>query len=119
MPNVISTMTASVQYNVYEKTPSGDNRIVRSVIIAGGANAANKHFITPEGVMTEVTQDELENVLMKDPMFKVHMDGGFIKVIRSKSMNVKDMESKDASAPVTDADCEKQGLAKPAVDTED
>ena len=114
MPNITSTLTTPVQYNVWETTPSKEIRIKRSVTIQGGANVANKNFITPEGVVTEVTQDELDEVLLNDPVFILHLEGGFVKVSKSAKLNVKDMTARDESAPLTDKDCADKGLAIPS-----
>lgn len=103
MPYVYSTATSSIRYSEY-KTAKDVNTIVRSVTIAGGANVANKHLITPLGVATRVTDDELE-FLMKDLSFKKHLERGFMKIEKTKKdpevVVAKGMELRDASAPET------------------
>lgn len=80
---VFSTLAASNKYLNYGKggadlpQPQGDG-----VLIKGGTGVADKHFVTPRGVMTEVTAKELE-YLNENPVFKQHVLNGFITVEES------------------------------------
>jgi len=108
MPNITSTMTNSVEYPLYKTTPGGESVAVKSVIIAGGANVASKHFQTFEGVVTEVTDEEVDMLLSNDT-FKTHLENGFVKIHKTKKMQVKDLEPEDKAAPLTPKSYAKKG----------
>ena len=77
-----------------------------SVLIKGGTGVANDRLITPLGVSTEITEYDLEE-LQKNPSFKDHEKNGFVVVKAKKAEAEKvaaDMNLKDESAPLTDAD---------------
>lgn len=77
-----------------------------SVLIKGGTGVANDRLITPLGVSTEITDHDLEE-LQKNPSFKDHEKNGFVVVKAKKAEAEKvaaDMNLKDESAPLTDAD---------------
>lgn len=118
MHYVFSTLTATTNYAMYAPNTSRDLPVIeRSIIIKGGANLADKHFITPKGVMTEVSDTDLE-LLMKDYHFQQHMELGFITVERVKAdaeVVAADMTSKDASAPMTPDDEKFKGEDAPKV----
>jgi hypothetical protein len=117
MPHVYSTATAGQDYIQYEKGPNDTPIPVRTVRIAGGANLANKNFLTPRGVSSTVTDDELE-FLKKHPHFQHHMKAGFMTYDEKKRASdiddvVGDMKAADKSAPKTPKDFEKGNGAKP------
>lgn len=101
---IFSTLTCDNAYNLYhprlhDKAP---NRIARSVVIKGGANVSDKKFrITSPGVMTKVTDEELE-LLKNNVVFKRHVERGFL-IIENKKVEVEKasskMTKKDRSAP--------------------
>jgi hypothetical protein len=77
-----------------------------AVLIKGGTGVANQRLITPLGIMTEIDDADLEE-LEKNQGFKDHKDKGFITVQKKKADTEKvaaDMNLKDESAPLTDAD---------------
>lgn len=81
-----------------------------SVLIKGGTGVANDRLITPLGVSTEITEYDLEE-LQKNPSFKDHEKNGFIVVKNKKAETEKvaaDMNLKDESAPLSDADYKDQ-----------
>ena len=84
MPYIASTMSADVNYCVYGKTPTGSHEVRRSILILGKANVADKHFITKDGAVTKVSNEEL-TLLKEHPVFKMHEAGGFVKVCASES----------------------------------
>lgn len=103
---IYSTLTNSIKINEYAAVEGGTPRSVRSILIAGGSNVADKHFITPQGVVTEVTDEELE-FLKRDKMFNRMVERGFIKHESKKAeVNkvVADMVGRDESAPLTPDD---------------
>lgn len=114
MPYIASTMSADVKYCVYGKTPTGSQEVRRSIIILGKANVADKHFITKDGAVTKVSNEELA-LLKEHPVFKMHEANGFIKVCatESRAENVKELAKKDASAPKTPNDYKAQGKEAP------
>lgn len=105
MPHVFSTLTSPNEYVEWVKR--GDQTsIARRVLIQGGHGVMNKNFLTPLGVATEVSDDELE-FLLKNDHFKFHMENGFIKVEKKKVDTEKvaaDMKLRDESSPATPAD---------------
>lgn len=87
-----------------------------SCIIKGGTGVANDRLITPLGVMTEIDDAALEE-LEKNPNFVQHKNGGFITVQKKKADTEKvaaDMNLKDESAPMTDADYKEDEAPKMA-----
>lgn len=105
--SVYSTMSQDVRYADYARTTREQIPVVlRSVLIRGGANVAQKNLITPLGVVTEINDEEyalLEGKEGKEgnQVFKKHKEAGFIKVEKKKSSVekvVKDMTGKDKSA---------------------
>jgi hypothetical protein len=103
---IFSTLTAG---QVYTRTAPGGGdlpRTVAEVFIAGGSNVSDKYLRTPIGVMTPVDDDQL-SVLQENPVFKMHVENGFIK-IEAKAHDAEkvaaDMITRDQSAPLVDAD---------------
>lgn len=118
MPFVYSTATCSTTYVVYaENMPNAPHSVsLHKILIKGGANIANKHVMTPRGVATEVSDSDLE-ILMKDQNFLKAMKLGFITVDKGRSekdidKKVKDMQSRDGSAPKTKEVLEAETSAK-------
>lgn len=108
---VYSTLAAPQAYTSYVKNSDKELSIVeKTVLIKGGARVMEaKNIMTPRGVVTEVSDEELK-CLMENPVFKMHMENGFITV-EEKEKKVekvtKDMNQKDKSRPVTPDDFEK------------
>jgi len=78
----------------------------KSVVIHGKANIADKNFHTPEGVVTEVSDEDLA-FLMTHRQFLTAIERGFYSVQKRESAVakvVKDMTKKDKSAPKTHED---------------
>ena len=96
---IYSTLSSSVNYEV-----EGG----RNILIAGGANIPDKHFLTPQGVVTTVTEDGLAQ-LKKNRVFELHNKNGFIKW-HGKKMEVEavvaDMQGADDSAPDGESEAE-------------
>lgn len=114
MPYIANTMSVDIKYCFYGKTPTGNNDVRKSILVFGKANVADKHFITKEGAVTKVSNEELA-LLKEHPVFKMHEANGFIKVCatESRAENVKDLAKKDASAPKTPDDYKAQGKEAP------
>jgi hypothetical protein len=123
MPYVYSTLTNDNIYAGY-KTIEGANEVrhtvEHTVFINGGHGLINKNFITPQGVVTEVSDADLE-FLKGNDAFKFHYEGGFLTYDESKVEPEKvaaDLEGRDGSAQLTPADYETGGImdvAEPTV----
>jgi hypothetical protein len=103
---VFSTLANDQNYTNWVKG-GGDVPIKgHAVMIKGGTGVANNRLITPLGVSTEVTEFDLEE-LKKNPSFLEHQKDGYITVQNKKMDTEKvasNMNLKDESAPMTDAD---------------
>ena len=72
MMYVLSKLTGAQDYNFYaEGTAPGVNQVTCTIHINGGANLADKHFITPDGIITEITEEQAER-LKTHPVFIQH-----------------------------------------------
>jgi hypothetical protein len=121
MPYVYSTLSNDNIYASYDN--SGTNKdtpvLQRSILIKGGAGIATKHLLTPLGIVTKVTDDELEH-LQKNEDFQLHIKNGFIKFDKKKvdpEVAAADMASRDKSAPYVpeDIDSSDPTVAKPVI----
>lgn len=117
MPFVYSTLSSPQEYCLYSKSvvDGAPPQVTASVYIEGGANVANKNFITPFGVVTNIT-DEQEKILLQCEAFKEHVSRGFVRVEKKKAEEIEQvtsgMTSRDDSAPLTEQDIESSGEAK-------
>lgn len=104
---VYSTLACDQLYTVWTPidpvTKTGPNH-AGEVFIRGGAGVANsKTLITPSGVATEVTDEQLA-LLERCEDFRRHKENGYIRVeARSKDLDkvVADMADSDKSRPYT------------------
>ena len=116
MPYVYSTLTADNQYTAYSKGGDGQPLAERAVLIKGGSNVADPNtLLTPYGVPTKVTDDELE-FLETIPAFRQHRDAGFLAVSKDKveaEVVAADMTLRDGSAPLTPEDVGSSEPAQP------
>lgn len=122
MPHVYSTLAADTIYASYVETGMDIRVPDRKVFINGGTGVASKHLVTPRGVVTEVTNEEV-TFLRKNPVFQQHEKGGYI-VIEDQEVKIEkvvaNMVEKDVSAPLTPADYENgEEGAKPLVLNQD
>jgi len=107
---VFSTLSNDQKYVSYETTSSGLQVEKGFVEIVGGANVANKNVITPRGVATKVTAEQLEQ-LRKNHVFQQHEHNGFITISEGKADAdevAADMTGRDESAPLVDQDFKKE-----------
>lgn len=115
---VYSKMSAPVDFNIFVKGGADMPIKQGKITIHGGAGVANKNLITPNGVVTEVTDEELE-ILNAHELFVQFKANGFISVEKKKvevEKVVADMGDKtDPSAPISPADYENadEKTAKP------
>lgn len=108
---IYSTASTHLEYVKYGPTPQGGvPAIERKVGIHGGANVANKHVITPRGVVTAVSDEDL-SFLWGNEQFCKDMRTGFLAIETVKEdpdTIAQDMNPRDGSAPATPRDFEKK-----------
>ncbi len=126
MPYVASTMAATVNYAEYVpvgRDHSGARQIKRLIEIKGGSGVASQQhalangILTPQGVVTNVTDDELE-FLQADSLFQQHLKSDHVKVMKFNARPEKassDMNKADPSRPLTPEDCAPGGRLEGAV----
>lgn len=114
MPYITSTLSNSVNYAIYGKTAGGLPVIKKEIIIEGGSNVINKLYATPHGVVTQISDEDLE-LLEAHPLFRRHKEAGFMKVSKSEKLDISSMEEKDTSAQLVDKDFTKKGKKAPKV----
>lgn len=111
---VYSTLTSDTVY-----TFGGGVGVAPSkeILVKGGHGVASKHFITPQGVVTHLTDADAE-LLATHPVFQLHAKNGFV-VIDSKKTDTENvaalMQGRDKSAPITPQDYELAGKEAPKV----
>jgi len=116
MPHVYSTLSSGMKYCQYANG-GGDLPIVeKQVYIKGGTGIRAEHngkdmgITTPEGIVTEVSEEELA-ILEANPVFQIHKKNGFVIVVNESKKTfekatvpsemkkvVGDMQKKDKSA---------------------
>jgi hypothetical protein len=87
-----------------------------SVLVKGGTGVANDRLITPIGVATEVSDEELAQLELNQ-VFTKHKQDGFITIRTKKAEAEKvasDMNMKDKSAPLTPASFTEEDQPKMA-----
>jgi hypothetical protein len=111
---VYSTATNSIAYTLYEKNASREFAVAQKksdgkrfvVVINGGHGVANKFVVTPKGVVTQVSDEDMD-MLLNDVSFQRHLKAGFMcydkKEVSPEKM-AENMTQKDGSAPITDED---------------
>ena len=109
MPYIYSTTTCDGTYVEYkpdvDKT-KGVHEVVRKVTIKGGHGVATRHLTTPKGVVTQVSEDELE-FLLKNQSFQKHLKDGFVSYDNTKvdpAEKAANMAEGDGAAPLVPAD---------------
>lgn len=113
--HVFSTLTSDNTYSNYEKGENDLPRLVERVLIKGGSNVATKRLITPLGVMTTITEEELA-ICQRNEVFKKHVENGFITVEKKKhdpEVVAADMTLRDKSSPIVPGDFTDKDRAKP------
>ena len=119
MPYILSKLSNSQCYTQYVKGVNDINNVCEKVVIKGGADVINKKTLeTPNGVVTEITKEQLE-ILKQNKDFNRHVENGFISIIENKISEDKKEEKavempKDNSRQKTPKDYKKaKGKAKP------
>lgn len=117
MPYVYSTLTSAQEYADWQKVEGGANTILRTVRIEGGHGVINKNFLTPDGVATQVSDDDLA-FLQNNFHFKQHVENGFVTVEARKvepEKATRDLKRRDGSSQITPDDYVKQGKKAPKI----
>ena len=112
---VYSTLTANQLYTSWKQGANDMPNIEKQVLIKGGAGLANKNFITPLGVATSVTDNELD-CLNENTEFLLHKKNGFIVVQKKKvdvEVAVSDMQTRDKSSPIVPQDFDAKDKVLP------
>lgn len=103
---IFSTLASDVAYTNHAQG-GGDMPIdLPPVVVKGGAGVMNDRIITPRGVATEVTEEQVE-YLRANPVFKLHEKNGFVMVsdtYADPDTVAADMTGRDVSAPVVPQD---------------
>lgn len=115
---VYSTLAANQAYTTYvQSDPNQLPKIRKTVLVKGGTGVTEaRHVQTPKGVITEVTDEELE-ALQENTSFQDHVKNGYITVEARKAKIAKVTESMnkgDKSRPLTDKDFELGESGKPS-----
>ena len=110
---IYSTLAVDMAYTIYanEKDASGLSIIEKQIYIKGGAGVVDPkstqgNFYTPKGVVTKVTDEELE-MLEKNHVFNLHKDRGHILIEKSQKpveKVIEGMNEKENSSPLTPDD---------------
>lgn len=111
---IYSTLSCPQLYQNWKEggadLPVPDGEAVR---IEGGANVASKNLVTPKGVVTTITEEQL-GYLMANRHFLQHVENGFIAVDDGAQKDAdqvaaEQLKEKDSSAPLTEKDFAKDG----------
>jgi hypothetical protein len=113
MAYVYSTLSCDQGYAIYDKGADGTPILNRVIHINGKANITNKVLQTPRGVVTEVSDADLET-LNSNYHFNEHVKLGFI-TFEAKQFDAdqvaKDMTKQDKSAPKTKDELENDQVS--------
>lgn len=99
---VYSTLAADVAYTNHAQGGADMPIDLPPVLIKGGAGVANDRFITPRGVVTEITEEQGE-YLRSNAVFQLHEKNGYVEISGSyvdPEKAVADMTGRDNSAPI-------------------
>lgn len=119
MAFITSKMAAPVRYAFYTQGANKINVVTDEITINGGAGVINKRSLeTPQGVVTELTDEQLDK-LKSHPVFKMHLANGAVAILGTeKEAKKADKDLKaDKSSQITPEDYEegndeKQIIAK-------
>lgn len=104
---IYSTLTADQLYTNWKAGGADLSVPLGQVFIKGGHGLADKRGDTPQGVVTEVTAEQLE-LLRANPDFRLHEANGFIHVVTGGKEDpekvASDMAGRDGGGQLTDAD---------------
>lgn len=110
---VFSTLASDVAYTNHKQGGADMPIALEPVVIKGGAGVMNDRLVTPRGVVTSVTEQQVE-YLRENEIFKLHEANGFVMVSEEYTDGDKaaaDMTGRDNSAPVVPQDNIAEGAA--------
>lgn len=115
---ICSTVTTPIEIVEYRTDLGPLPKVVRKVNLLGGANLPPKTLVTPAGVLTPVSAEDLAFLVANKEFQRLQRDG-YMTITRGKSEDdleaaVAGMQPKDGCAPKTPKDFEKppvQGIA--------
>jgi len=103
---VYSRLSNSQAYTGWASGGADLPQVTKEVFIEGGAHVANKNLITPQGVVTTVTDEDAEWLALH-PIFQIHKENGYVTIENAKGdidKVVADLNGNDPSAPLTPND---------------
>jgi len=103
---VFSTLASDVAYTNHAQGGADMPIDLPSVLVKGGAGVANDRIITPRGVATTVTEEQVE-YLRANQVFQLHEKNGFVMVsdtYADPDIVAADMTGRDNSAPFVPQD---------------
>lgn len=103
---IFSTLASDVAYTNHEQGGADMPIDLPPVLIKGGAGVANDRIVTPRGVATTVTEEQVE-YLRANKVFQLHEKNGFVMVsdtYADPDIVAADMTGRDNSAPVVPQD---------------
>lgn len=103
---VFSTLASDVAYTNHAQGGADLPIDLPPVRVKGGAGVMNDRIVTPRGIVTEVTEEEVE-YLRANQVFQLHEKNGFVMVSDSygdPDSVAADMTGRDNSAPVVPQD---------------
>lgn len=109
MPYVYSTSSNDTTFTKFESGGNDMPKLVKRVLIKGGTNVATKRLVTPYGVRTEVSEEDMAFLNTRKNFLRM-VKAGFLKVEERKldpEVPAADMETRDDSAPRVPQDFEK------------
>lgn len=114
---ICSTLASDNAYTVWHRRKEGGNDLpkkLRQVVIKGGARVADNRLVTPHGVVTQITGEELELLKSHCPPFNRHLSRGFLKILArdpssSDKKKIAADLSEDKSTPITPQKLAKEG----------
>ena len=116
MSNYVYSTLANDQVYPYWIEQDNSRQLPRrevEVFIKGQAGVMGKNLVTPKGVVTEVTDEELA-VLEKSPQFKRHCELGYLNVSKKKTNADKAASdlNRDASSQLTPEMLRAEAIAR-------
>lgn len=114
---ITSKMAAPVIYTFYTKGANNINLITDEITVNGGADVINKKTLdTPQGVVTELTDEQIEK-LKSHPLFQMHIANGAIAIhsVEKEAKKIEKELEKDKSSQITPEDYEKGEVKKEIV----
>lgn len=108
-----STLTTSQKYTIYDHDAAGKPVAVGDILVKGGTNIYIPHGVKPVAVQTEVTEEQLTQ-LLANPVFVAHRANGFIEVAQSKLKEgeLANLNLADEAAPLSDEKIAEKSKAK-------